>query len=103
MDSQFALSLSSKLYYRLITHTATVVLILEGLSYIVYTGNFSTRIAEIFVRIIFLSMHVSVSIFIMLYSTHNVTISFAQGQTAENSWTIGTPISSPRTKVTALN
>lgn len=29
MESQFALSLSSKLYYRPITHTATVVLILE--------------------------------------------------------------------------
>jgi hypothetical protein len=48
-------------------------------------------------------MHVSVSIFIVLYSTHNVTISFAQGQTAEISGTIGTPMPSPRTEVTAVN
>jgi hypothetical protein len=48
-------------------------------------------------------MHVSVSIFVVLYSTHNVTISLAQGQTAEISWTIGTPMPRPRTEVTAVN
>jgi N-acetylneuraminic acid mutarotase len=50
-----------------------------------------------------LSMLASVSISILAHSTHNITTALAQGQGSESGWTVGTPMPSPRTEVTAVN
>jgi N-acetylneuraminic acid mutarotase len=86
----------NKSYYNNCSH-------IGGLSYFLYTSHFSTRIVEIFMWQISLSMLASVSIFILVHSTHNITTPFAQGQGLESGWSVGTPMPSPRTEVTTVD